>query len=120
MPCLREGGGHLCQRGGAHNLQIAGNTIRDCAAGIKDSGDGSDRKIIIVRNLIEDITRGRSIAPGGYRDVRVTGNMITMGNDRTGIGIETSIHQVVISNNIVGMNGRGSTLQPVIGVAADV
>ena len=52
--------------------------------------------------------------------MRVTGNMITIGNDRTGIGIETSIHQVVISNNIVGLNRRGSTLQPAIGVAADV
>jgi hypothetical protein len=105
--------------GGARNLQVVGNTIRDCAAGIKDLGDGSDRKIIIARNLIEGITRGRSIALGGCRDVLVTGNMITMGNGSAGIGTETSIHQVVISNNIIDMNGHGSTLQPGIGIAAD-
>jgi len=105
--------------GGARNLQIVGNTIRDCAAGIKDLGDGSDRKILIARNVISGIRRGRSIALGGCRNVLVTGNMITMGNGAAGIGTETTIHQVVISNNIIDMNGKGSTLQPAIGVAAD-
>lgn len=105
--------------GGARNLQVVGNTIRDCAAGIKDLGDGSDRKIIIARNVIEGITKGRSIALGGCRDVLVTGNMITMGNGGAGIGTETSIHHVVISNNVIDMNGHGSAHQPGIGVASD-
>ena len=105
--------------GGARNVQVVGNTIRDCGAGIKDLGDGSDRKIVISGNVIEGITKGRSIALGGCRDVLVTGNMITMGNGGAGIGTETSIHHVVISNNVIDMNGHGSALQPGIGVASD-
>ena len=105
--------------GGARNLQIVGNTIRDCAAGIKDLGDGSDRKILIARNVIEGITRGRSIALGGCRDVMVTGNMITMGNGAAGIGTETTVHHVVISNNIIDMNGRGRQGGSGIGIASD-
>ena len=105
--------------GGARNLQVVGNTIRRCAAGIKDLGDGSDRKIVIARNVIEGITKGQSIALGGCRDVLVTGNMVTMGNGGAKIGTETSIHHVVISNNIVDMNGFGGPLQPAIGVTSD-
>ena len=105
--------------GGARNLQVVGNTIRNCAAGIKDLGDGSDRKILIARNLIEGIRHGRSIALGGCRDVLVTGNMITMGNGAAGIGTETSIHHITISNNIVDMNGLGRQGQSGISIASD-
>ena len=61
----------------------------------------------------------RSIALGGCRDVLVTGNMITMGNGGAGIGTETTVHHVVISNNIIDMNGRGRQGGSGIGIASD-
>ena len=105
--------------GGARNLQVVGNTLRQCAAGIKDLGDGSDRKIVISQNLIEGTRRGRSIALGGCRDVLVSDNIITLGTGGAAIGTETSVQQVLISRNVIDMNGAGRQGGAGIEIAAD-
>ena len=97
---------------------IGWNTVEGCGVdagdwGIYISGGGA-------RNLqVVGIRHGRSIALGGCRDVLVTGNMITMGNGAAGIGTETAIHHVTISNNIVDMNGLGRQGQSGIAIASD-
>ena len=105
--------------GGARNLQVVGNSIFRCAAGIKDLGDGSDRKILISQNTIEGVHKGRSIALGGCRDIIVTNNLITMQPGGQGIGTETSVHHLRIAGNVIDMNGAGQQGGTAIEVAAD-
>lgn len=88
---------------------ISNNTIKNSVAGIRCIGDGNDRTLVIIGNVVETITYqyGSGIIIDNYPNSILVGNKINDVQYLHGIYIYSSSNCVVEANSIYSINDTG-------------